>query len=181
MLRLRLIRRPIRIHNQVNHRMIALKIIQPNFRPEERQDLQPDKEPVYMRIRNLPRRFEPVNRQVVCFKLQVRQTPAELVQLHASARRFLQFHDQSAPHPILKCRSVRNPRRDADQNDQRRNRPQHAKHKKIPRPVRVARRRLLFPKRFFVRPWLWHRIHWFNTGLAPRSALYARSTTCTFP
>ncbi len=122
---LRLIRRPVRINDQVHHRVIALEVIDPDLRPEEGKDLQPHEKPIDMRVRNLPRRLKPMNGEIVGFEFKVRQVPSESLQLDPPPGRLLQLGDDLTPYLVLKPRRARIPQSNAGANKHDQNRPDH--------------------------------------------------------
>ena len=115
--------------------MIALEITQADLPPEEREDLQPNEEPVDMRVGNLSRRLEAVDRQIVSLKFKMRRTPAELLQLHAAAGRLRQFGNHHAAHLVLEPRCIHIPCGNANQNKNHYKSPQRGEERQIPQPM----------------------------------------------
>src|SRR5258708_3785876 len=98
MLRLRLIRLPVLINNQMELRMLHAQIVQPHMRRdsaaadmrEEVEYLHPQQNLIHRKIRSLPRPLKPMNHQPVSLNRKMPEIEADLPQLHSSASCVLQ-------------------------------------------------------------------------------------------
>ena len=112
---MRLVGRAVGINDEMNDRMVSFQVVKADLRSKEGDDFHADEEPVDVRIRDLSRRFEAVDGEVVGLEFEAQQTPAEGPQLNPASCSSFKYGDHSLTYAIFKLRRARVPHDTADE------------------------------------------------------------------